>query len=144
MRKDVEFCDREDGFYVGEVLEILFDLTQDRDAVTGDLALGSIDGTTSGSVGADGRYTGTGSLTFTSEGVPVAFAVNPLNVNADGDRMTGSFTVTVTAPGFSGQGVIGAELKTVVRMASGVMPLGGHSGPVGSIRDVLRKMRLTR
>ena len=58
--------------------------------------------------------------------------------------MTGAFTVTVTAVGLSGQGVVGAELKTVVRMASGVMPLGGDAGSVGSIRDVLRKMRLTR
>ncbi len=142
--RQTEFCDREDGFYVGEILPIAMDLGQAGDAVNGDLALGGIEGTTRGRVEENGRYVGTGSATFTSEGIAVVFALDPLSVNADGDRMTGAFTVTVTIAGVSGQGVLQADLKTVVRTASGLLPLGGHAGSVGSIQDVLRMMRLKR
>jgi len=37
-----------------------------------------------------------------------------------------------------------AELKTLVRIASGVVPLGRRSGSVGTIQDVLHKMRQRR
>lgn len=139
--RDGEFCNREDGFYVGEILQIALDLRQASDVVSGDMALGSILGTTSGRVDGNGRYAGTASLTLTVEGVPIAFAVNPLDVNAEGDRMTGGFTVTVTAAGLSGQGIIGAELRTVVRTASGVLPTAGHSPALSGLKSLLRSLR---
>ena len=139
--RDLDFCDREDGFYVGEILEIGLNLRQDREEVNGDLALGGVAGTTRGSVDTGGRYVGTGSATVSEDGGSVAFAVNPLNVNADGDRMTGAFTVNVTAVGLSGQGVLQADLRTVVRVASGIMPNGRTSRPVGGIKGLFRTLR---
>ena len=139
--RDTDFCDREDGFYAGEILEVGLELRQDGTSVTGDARLGGIEGTASGSLDTQGRFAGSGSLTFVADGFPVAFAVNPLSLNAEGDRLTGTFTVTVTAPGLTGQGVFDAELPTVVRTAAGVMPSGGRSETFGNLRELLRAVR---
>ena len=138
--------DREDGFYVGELLEIMLDLQQDRDEVTGNLALGGLDGTTRGRVESDGQVAvGTGSTTFTEDGISVVFALDPLNVIADGDRMIGAFTVTVTATGASGQGVLQAELKTVVQNRVGCSAARRELRASSAASETCSsKMRLTR
>lgn len=138
--RDAEFCSNE-GFSAGQVLEVAFDLTQDRDDVTGEMFLGALEGTTRGRVEADGRLTGTGSLTFSEDGLVLVFTVNPLNVNADGNRMTGNFTVAVTAAGATGQGLFTAELLTVARVASGLLPTSTSRGPVPDLRAFVRRLR---
>lgn len=135
------FCNSEDGFFAGQVLEVAFDLTQDRDDVTGEMFLGAVEGTTRGRVEADGRFTGTGSLTVSDDGFVVAFTVNPLNVNADGNRMTGTFTVSVTAPGISGQGLFTAEILTVVRVASGLAPTATAGASTLDLTAFMRRLR---
>jgi hypothetical protein len=137
-----EFCDRENGFQAGDVLPVDFDLQQQDQAVNGTMALGQIEGTFSGSIDGNGRLNGTGSLTFTSDDGSLAFALDPISVDAQGDRLTGRFTVTVTSPGFVGQGMLETELNTVVRISSG----SGTSsrGPTvtsGTLRDFARALR---
>ncbi|MBK5297258.1 MAG: hypothetical protein JJE40_08875 [Vicinamibacteria bacterium] len=144
--RDIDFCDREDGFYVGEVLELGLMLQQDRDQVNGQMALGSLEGITSGSVDANGRYVGTGSVTVSEDGISLVFAVSPLSFNADGDRLTGTFSVTVTAVGLTGQGVLDAELTTMVRTASGVLPTGlpptrGQSPSAGGLKGLVNRLK---
>lgn len=141
--RDIDFCDRDDGFYVGEILEIGFNLTQERDQAFGDIFLGALEGTTTGRVEADGRYVGTGTLTFVEDGVTVLFTVDPLALHAEGDRLTGKFTVTVTAEGATGQGVLDGELRTVVRTASPMPHLPSAVGR-GGLKAALRSLRVTR
>lgn len=137
-----EFCDRENGFQVGDVLPVSFELRQQDQAVNGDMALGQIEGTFSGSIDGNGRLNGTGALTFTSDDGTLAFAVDPISVDAQGDRLTGRFTVTATSPGFVGQGVLETELNTVVRIASGSGTSGrGPTVTSGSLRDFVRALR---
>lgn len=135
------FCSTQDGFYGGQVLEVAFDLTQDRDDVTGEMFLGGLEGTTRGRVEADGRLTGTGSLTFSEDGFVLVFTVNPLNVNADGNRLSGTFTVTVTAAGASGQGIFTAEILTVARIASGLLPTARASTHAPDLTAFIRRLR---
>lgn len=137
-----DFCDRQNGFYVGELLQIALDLRQQGDAVTGDVALGALDGTTSGSVGTGGRLAATGSMTIDSEGLPIAFALNPMDFGGDGDRLTGRFTVTVTAPGMRGRGLFEGELRTVVRTSAdsaGTLRTGARS--FATIEQLLGALR---
>lgn len=138
--RDAEFCNA-DGFFAGQVLEVAFDLTQDRDDVTGEMFLGAVEGTTRGRVEADGRFTGTGSLTVSDDGFVVAFTVNPVNLNADGNRMTGTFTVSVTAPGVTGQGLFTAEILTVARIASGLLPTATPGAPGPDPTAFIRRLR---
>ena len=139
--RDAEFCNRDDGFYAGQVFEVAFDLTQDRDEVTGEMFLGALEGTTRGRVEGDGRFTGTGSFTVSEDGLVVAFAVNPVNVNADGSRMTGTFTVSVTAPGASGQGLFTAEILTVARISSGLAPTTTGAASTPDPTAFIRRLR---
>lgn len=102
----------------------------------------SIEGTFTGSIDANGRLTGTGSLTFTADEGSLAFALDPISVDVQGDRMTGRFTVTVTSPGFTGQGLLETELNTVVRVASGSGTSGrGPTVTSGTLRDFTRALR---
>jgi hypothetical protein len=137
-----EFCDRENGFQAGDVLPIEFDLRQQDQVVNGSMALGQIEGTFSGSIDGNGRLTGTGSLTFTSDDGVLAFSLDPISVDVQGDRLTGRFTVTVTSPGFVGQGVLETELNTVVRVASGSATASrGAAITSGTLRDFTRALK---
>ena len=139
--RTADYCDREDGFYPGDVLEIGLNLRQQADGITGDMVLGAIEGDTSGAVGTQGRDTGVGNLTITEEGVAVALAVHPLDFKAEGDRLTGTFTVTFTVPGASGQARIDAALRTVVR--TGAEPFG-RTAPLPVVRTVKDALRYRR
>ena len=137
-----EFCDRENGFQAGDVLPIEFDLRQQDQAVNGSMALGQIEGTVTGSIDGNGRLTGTGSLTFTADEGTLAFALDPISVDLQGDRMTGRFTVTVTSPGVVGQGLLETELNTVVRVASGSATASrGAAITSGTLRDFTRGLK---
>ncbi len=137
-----EFCNTENfGYFAGPVLEVAFDLTQDRDEVTGWMFLGSFQGSTHGRVEADGHFTGAGSFTVYASDADVTISVNPVNVNADGNRMTGTFTVSVTATGASGQGVFVAEMKIVARVASGQAPTVTASASTPALNAFIRRLR---
>ena len=137
-----EFCNTERfGYFAGPVLEVAFDLDQDRDEVTGQMYLGSFPGATQGYVEADGRFTGIGSFTVYAADADVGISVNPINVNADGNRMTGTFTVSVTATGASGQGLFTAEMKTVTRVASGLAPTATASASTPDLNAFIRRLR---
>ena len=139
--RGLDFCDREDGFYVGEILPVAMILRQQADAITGDFHLGGLEGTTSGAVGSNGRYTGVANITVTDDSATVAFAVQPLDLNVEGDRLTGTFTVTVTIPGLSGHGRFDAQLQTVVRIDDGAQPLRVGTRPVGGFKAALDALR---
>jgi hypothetical protein len=90
----------------------------------------------------NGRLTGTGSLTFTADEGTLAFALDPISVDVQGDRMTGRFTVTVTSPGVVGQGLLETELNTVVRVASGSATASrGAAITSGTLRDFTRALK---
>lgn len=135
-----EFCDRENGFQVGDLLEMGLELRQTAGAVSGDIILGSAEGTATGSIDDNGRLTGTGSITITEDGVSLAIAVNPMSFNAEGDRLTGRITVTFTIAGASGHGQFEGELQTVVRTAS-VSSLARRAESLASVRDAVRAIK---
>jgi Big-like domain-containing protein len=133
-----DFCHPERGFAVGRLLAVFFAFTQQRESISGDMDLGALEGTASGSLDGNGQLTGSGNAVFTAEGVPVVFAVGPLVLNADGNRLTGRFTVTMTIAGVPGQGVFDADIKTVTRMSSSTASTLGTRREFGSLRESFR------
>lgn len=136
-----EFCDRENGFQVGDILDIGLELRQTADAVTGDIILGTAEGTATGTIDGNGRLNGTGSITITEDGVSLAIAVNPMSFNAEGDRLTGRVTVTFTVAGASGHGQFEGELQTVVRTSTNVAALARMAESPASVRDAVRAIK---
>src|SRR5215207_7016503 len=113
--RTAEFCDRTEGFWAGDQLPIGLTLTQERDAVTGPFTLGGVAGTLHGAVADSGQLTATAALTLTVDGNVFTFNVPTFAARADGERLSGTFAVDVTAAGVSGQGHLESDLHTVVR-----------------------------
>jgi hypothetical protein len=140
-----EFCDREEGFWAGDRLPIALTLTQERDAVTGPFTLGGIAGTLAGTVDGSGQLTATAGLTLTVDGNVVTFNVPSFAARADGERLSGAFTVDVTAASLSGKGHLEAELQSVTRAAAVMAPAGdAGSNSFGSWRELLQVIKRRR
>jgi hypothetical protein len=73
--------------------------------------------------------------------VTALFAIAPLILTPQGDRLQGRFTVTVTVPGVPGQGVFDADLRTVTRTAAGTAMLNLGPKTFGSLKEALRAAR---
>ena len=123
-----DFCHEGDGFSPGDQLAMSLALTQDRDQVTGQFALGSVTGTMRGTINDTGQLSATAALTLTVDGIVATFNVPAFTARAEGDRLTGMFSVDVTIAGASGHGHLDAELRSVARTAA----LTAASGRVGS------------
>jgi hypothetical protein len=140
-----EFCDREEGFWAGDRLPIALTLTQERDAVTGPFTLGGIAGTLAGTVDGSGQLTATAGLTLTVDGNVVTFNVPSFAARADGERLSGAFTVDVTAASLAGNGHLEAELQSVTRAAAVMAPAGdAGSSSFGSWRELLQVIKRRR
>lgn len=143
--RTAEFCDREEGFWPGDVLPIQLVLTQGTDQVDGTVSLGQLSGTMTGAIDVSGRLSAAGSMTFTAEGMTIVFALAPMDLLVDGDRMTGRFTATATAAGAAGEGRFEADLGAVVRTASALPPptLAAPTPPrgFGTLRDAWKSVR---
>jgi Bacterial Ig-like domain (group 2) len=140
-----EFCDRQEGFWAGDRLPIGLTLTQERDAVTGPFTLGGIAGTLAGTVDQSGQLTATAALTLTVDGSVITFNVPALTARADGERLSGAFTVDVTAAGLAGQGHLEADLQNVARAAAVVAPAGdAGSSSFGSWRELRQVIKRRR
>jgi hypothetical protein len=139
--QEIDFCHAEDGFAPGRIFPVAFRFTHERDSVSGAVTLGQIEGTANGAIDANGQFAGSGNVPFTAEGVTGLFAMAPLNLTAQGDRLQGRFTITVTFPGVPGQGVFDADLRTVTRTAasSPTLSLGPHI--FGSLREAWQAAR---
>ena len=139
--RDADFCHSEDGFAPGRLLPIAFTFTHERESASGTVTLGQLEGPASGTIDANGQLAGSGNVTFTSEGVTGLFAIAPLTLTSQGDRLQGRMTVTLTVPGVPGQGVFDADLRTVTRQAASATTLSVGPNTFGSLREALRAIR---
>ncbi len=138
--REAEACGPE-GFRVGDRLPIGLEVTQSGRQLTGALHLGELNGPLNGQVEDGGTATGTASITFTADGLAVSMAITPLQLRADGDRLTGSFTADATAVGASGHFVLGASLRTVVRTSSSARSLAVMRPVFPTLREAFASSR---
>ncbi len=91
---------------VGTVLPLSLNLTQggaQRDVVTGTLSLGTIIGNTAGNVTGDGRLILGGTFTNNQSGTVFAITIGGWDTRlSDATGMTGGWSQSITANGFSG------------------------------------------
>ena len=84
-------------------------------------------------------------LTLTVDGNVVTFNVPSFAARADGERLSGAFTVDVTAASLSGKGHLEAELQSVTRAAAVIAPAGdASSSSFGSWRELLQVIKRRR
>jgi hypothetical protein len=115
--RSAEFCDAE-GLAAGQTFDIGLDLQQERDAVTGTMWLGALNGSFTGAVVSAGNLTGECKMAFNVEGSVADILVSPFSVMRQGDRITeGTFTATTTAAQMRGRVIFDARVMGLEKVA---------------------------
>ena len=113
--------------------------------MTGPFTLGGIAGTLAGTVDQSGQLTATAALTLSVDGSVITFNVPTFAARADGERLSGAFTVDVTAANLAGQGHLDADLQNVARATAVVAPAGdAGSNSFGSWRELRQVIKRRR
>ena len=100
-----------DIYRVGQQVPFRASLTQDRDRLSGDIALDALVVLiTSGTIRIDGGAAIAARVTIPFGGSPLTFVLEPFDVRAKADVLSGSLSLTGTWPGFSGALVVDADI----------------------------------
>jgi len=135
------FCDDE-GFTAGQTLEIGLDFQQERDAVSGTMWLGALNGSFTGTVASAGNLTGECKMAFSVEGIVADTLVSPFSVLRQGDRITeGNFTVTMTTAQMHGHGVFDARVMGLDKYTGGRAAIRKETRPPRTLRGVWQMIR---
>lgn len=134
-----QFCP---GLPLGVPLLIGMTLTQTGSGASGNLTLGSIFSTMSGTVAASRHFVGTASGSFPDSGLTLVFTVSPFDVLANGSTLTGSFTLTGSVAGFTGNISFQGIITSVTRINSTPSSLPSPAPMPGlSFVEALKRVR---
>jgi hypothetical protein len=139
--REAELCRGSDSFQVGDLLPVQLVITQNGKQLTGTMSLGDIQGPLTGTIADGGTLSGTASLTFTFEGGTVTTAVSPLQLHADGERMTGSFSAESTLAGLAGHWVLRGDLRSVARVSTVTSAFGVVRRDFANRHELLAALR---
>jgi len=131
-----KFCGQ---FFQGQVLSIAFNITQNRDAVSGTFALGSLQGTlNTGVVNEDGSLPLSGII---NSGTSTVQLSNLRATSPSAGTMRGSFDQIWSSSALSGTGRLMADIRDVTRTSGAPSFTGRASGtpPIGySLEEMIR------
>lgn len=118
-----------DSFNPGRTLPISGGWTQNFERVTGTLSLGQLSSTLSGAVSSDGRLTGSAVGNTTSGSLTVSQNIGGVDFRlTTNTAIAGSFAVSWTASGLTGNGYMEGNIRILTRTSSTAavrrMPLG--------------------
>ena len=110
----VGFCDGA-GFTAGETLPIALLLTQNQNAASGSVMLGSVSGTFLGTVTGT-TLSGTAVMNDVStEGITLSTAITSWNTTIAGSALTGGFTVVFRTPATTGSATLTNTIARLTR-----------------------------
>lgn len=114
------------SFFQGQVLSIAFNITQNRDAVSGTFALGSLQGTlNAGVVNEDGSLPLTGTIVSGTSTVQLS---NLRATSPSAGTMRGSFDQIWSSSTLTGTGRLASDIRDVTRTSGAPSLAGGASG----------------
>jgi Bacterial Ig-like domain (group 2) len=115
-------------------------LTQTRDAVSGSVDFDELPGPIQGSIRISGELELGGTFTVSDPDVTLQVAVSDWqSVTTDNQRMTGRFTITLTANGIPGSIRVGGDLRTISKNAGALIGTDGARLRRALVRKLTRK-----
>ena len=133
-----------DFFNVGKLLPVRVIFTQTSSpAVNGTIELGTIVGNLRGNVFDNRHFVGSGTASFSSEGIVLTFTIGTFDALASGTQMAGSFVWNVGATGAAGQGYNELDLVGVTRTSGLTTSVRRTAPSVRTIPELFDAMMTT-